>query len=399
MIDPVTSSPRAHPLIVRVVAAVAAIALVGPLLAVASIASTAEPASAGVTMTLTRDEQSALARLNDYRVARGLSRLQIDPVTQLRARAWSVSMASQRRLSHSPNSSADCRAASPSCVRWAENVGYSSNGEASVFSGFLGSSGHAGNMRRTDVDRVGVGVYTDAGGTTWVTQRFIACSCTNDETAIAANATRDADRSFANALSVDFLARSASAAEMSAAADLLAYQMPTDRIVAGFAGSQEWVGRLIDGYYLSTLGRPADAAGRDHWIAVYRSGRTPASIAASFYGSTEFFNRSGATNRGWVDALYREVLGRSTDASGLAHWSGQADRGVSRSSIATAFYQSPESRQTRVTHLYQALLGRSPDSGGLANWSNRLADGRDVQLAVDLAAGVEYRTRATLRYG
>ena len=67
---------------------------------------------------------------------------------------------------------------------------------------------------------------------------------------------------------------------------------------------------------------------------------------------------------------------------------------MSRSWIALQFYQSLESRQTRVTGLYQALLDRDPDSTGLRNWSASLGDGQDVRLAAALAASPEYSVRS-----
>lgn len=167
-------------------------------------------------------------------------------------------------------------------------------------------------------------------------------------------------------------------------------------MVEAFAGSDEWISALVTGLYESTLGRPPDADGLRHWVDRIADGMTPAEVASHFYGSAEYFTASG-DSEAWVTDLYREIVRREPDAGGLAHWSGQADDGVGLSTIASAFYASPESRQTRVAGLYDALLARTPDPGGLAHWSDRLLDGRDVQLAVVLAVSPEYHERAQQR--
>ena len=85
---------------------------------------------------------------------------------------------------------------------------------------------------------------------------------------------------------------------------------------AGFTRSDEWVSVLIDGYYRSTLGRAPDPGGRAHWIATIKAGMKPADVAARFYASAEYFQRSGGTNEAWVTDLYAE------DADGNVWWFG-----------------------------------------------------------------------------
>lgn len=377
----------------RIVAATVAALLLGSLLVVAQ--PRPDAASAAVSMRLTALETTHLNRLNDWRSARGLSRLEIDPVSQLDARQWTRSMADRRTLAHDPGAGDNCRAASSACRTWAENVGYASGGEAAVLAAFERSGGHRSNMASSAVDRVGIGVFIDGNGTTWVTQRFIGCGCRNDATATAANNDRARLEGYVRALYVDFLQRNPSGGEIATIVDHLVYG--TD-VVGLFAGSDEWLGVLIDGYYLSTLGRRADGSGKRYWIDAYRRGASPATIAASFFASDEFFHRSGGNNRAWVSALYREILGRSADGGGLSHWAGLADRGVARTDIAGSFYQSVESRRTRVTGLYQHLLARNPDSAGREYWSGVLNDGHDVRLAATLARSSEYVVRADRRY-
>lgn len=202
------------------------------------------------------------------------------------------------------------------------------------------------------------------------------------------------DRHFIESLSVDFLDRAATDTEVARGVNRMADGTARSAIVEDYAESDEWVSALITRFYDSTLGREPDDAGLRHWIDQIDGGLTPAQVASRFYASAEYFNRSGGTTRGWVTDLYEEILLRHPDASGLDHWAGKADAGVSRITIAADFYGSLESRRTRVTGLYGALLGRTPDRGGLDHWSDRLGNGRDIELAVLLASSPEYYQRA-----
>jgi hypothetical protein len=204
------------------------------------------------------------------------------------------------------------------------------------------------------------------------------------------------DERFVRALSVDFLDRPATDDEVSRHAGAMARGESRASVVAAYAGSDEWVSALVTGFYESTLGRQPDADGLQHWIDAIADGMAPAEVASHFYGSTEYFTASG-DSEAWVRDLYREIVRREPDAEGLGHWSGQADDGVPLATIASSFYGSPESRQTRVTGLYAALLDRAPDAGGLAHWTERLLDGHDIQLAVVLAVSPEYHQLAQQR--
>lgn len=393
-----TATPGRRPVGVRGAAAVVCTALVATLLALVTVTVAAAPASAEVAIRLLPEEASHLQRINDWRAARGLSRLRVDPMLQVTAREWTPTMVDAGQLSHDPNLDDDCFAASSTCSAWAENVGYSDSGEGHVFQLFTESPGHAANLASSRYTHVAVAVMVEPNGRAWVTQRFIACSCRNDDVATQQNAAYTRFTSFSQALGQDFLGRPATTGERRSVVTGLLYGVPMDQVVRTFAASDTWVGALVDAFYQSTLGRGPDDRGKRYWIDVYHGGTTPAEIAAAFYASPEYFSRAGGTNRAWVADLYREILGRSGDAGGIAYWAGLVDEGEARTNIAGSFYQSQESRDGRVTDLYRLLLGRNPDSGGLRYWSDVLLDGRDVKLAIALASSPEYLSRAQRRY-
>lgn len=202
------------------------------------------------------------------------------------------------------------------------------------------------------------------------------------------------------AMTRDFVKRFPTPTEVRLVAGRLAAGTTTRHDLAdAFATSDEWVGAAVDGLYLTTLGRPADPAGRSYWSARLREGTTSAEVAAHFFASSEFYARAGGTNRAWVLALYRTILGREPDAAGLSSWTAAADSGVPRSVVAASIYQAPESRGKRVTQLYRHLLGREPDVPGLEAWTESLRDGRDIRLAIGLASSPEYADRAMRRFG
>jgi len=203
---------------------------------------------------------------------------------------------------------------------------------------------------------------------------------------------------FVRALHEDFLGRPATDVEVAGKVAELAAGRTRADVVRGFAGSDPWIQALIDGYYRSTLGRAADDAGRAFWIRVIRSGVAPAVVASDFYASDEYHHRVGGTDAAWIADLYEELLHRPADAEGAAYWVGQLAAGVPRRQAALSFYQSLESRLTRVTGLYQALLGRDPDAGGRQHWAGVLADGHDLKLSVNLASSDEYWSRAGRRF-
>ncbi len=177
-----------------------------------------------------------------------------------------------------------------------------------------------------------------------------------------------------------------------------------DKVVSGgrktltnaLSVSDEWAGVQIDDLYRKILGREADASGRANWLSAIRGGMRIEDIAAGFYGSTEYFNKAGKTNAGFVDKLYLDLLGRPADSGGRTTWTRELDSGrMTRRQVASQFYASTESRRDRVTALYQQILGRNPEPAGLEHWKQQLLTIGDIVLAAELAASDEYYLRVT----
>ena len=167
------------------------------------------------------------------------------------------------------------------------------------------------------------------------------------------------------------------------------------RLTTNLSRSDEWAGRQINELYQKVFGRSADPGGRSYWLSQVQRGLRIEQIAAHFYGSEEYYNGVGRTPEGFVDRLYRDLMGRESDSSGRAHWVDQLRSGrLNRTQVAGSFYASLESRRDRVDALYRQVLGRAPDSGGRQYWTDQLLRVGDVALAAYLAASDEYYARS-----
>ncbi len=198
---------------------------------------------------------------------------------------------------------------------------------------------------------------------------------------------------FADAAFNDFVGRDANSTETNRWISRLNAGESRYDLVAELAKSDEWAANVVEQMYVGTLGRGPDASGRGFWISQLQSGMSVAKMAALFYGSPEYLAAEGNQVDRWISDLYSELLIRNPDRGGLSYWVGEVNR-TNAGSVALRFYQSDESRRTRVQALYRDLLGRSSDRGGEDYWSGVLEHGDDLALAANLASSEEYFGRA-----
>lgn len=95
-----------------------------------------------------------------------------------------------------------------------------------------------------------------------------------------------------------------------------------------------------------------------------------------------------------VDRLYREVLGRRADRSGLRAYTNRVVRGGwSYGDVRRELARSREAR-TQINRLYREILGRSADRRGLISYQRRLERGWSMaQVRRDLMNSSEGRRR------
>ena len=163
---------------------------------------------------------------------------------------------------------------------------------------------------------------------------------------------------------------------------------------AATLAQQHSVLRLYKAYFL----RDPSQKEIDYWAERYASKRASlASISEFFARSNEFKNRYGSlTDAQFVELVYRNVLQRSPDAAGLAHWIDALRRGQSRGSVMLGFSESGEfQRRTgtvsptgwtadqlaalaalnaaRTSQRLRSLTGQSTGMGKAQRWSDHMA--------------------------
>lgn len=146
--------------------------------------------------------------------------------------------------------------------------------------------------------------------------------------------------------------------------------------------------------YELVLGRTPETDGLANWYnALVTGSQTGAEAAQGFFFSEEFLNKNTSDTE-YLETLYRTMLDRPSDSSGLAYWLDVMDTGFSRTYIYRGFAESTEFSQICanagivrgsvtltesrdqnpgvtgfVSRLYSIAFSRTPDAGGLNNWT------------------------------
>lgn len=165
-------------------------------------------------------------------------------------------------------------------------------------------------------------------------------------------------------------------------------------IAQGFLGSSEFQNSMnsefIQSVYSTLLGRGADAGGEELWLNLLAHGASRAEVIAGITNSDEGQTASAsADNTDYVKALYTSVLGREADDAGLDNWVAALTAGADRASIAQGISGSVESTAKSasdfINELYNNALGRAADAEGKAFWTNALEQGH---TQADVAIGI-----------
>lgn len=195
---------------------------------------------------------------------------------------------------------------------------------------------------------------------------------------------------------VHFTGKAPTNTELSGWRTKLASGTPRLELTRTLSRSDAYAGAEIERLYQVVLGRTADSAGKETWMKEIRRGVRIDTIAAKFYGSAEYFARKGSTNGGYVEALYRDILGRASDPGGKANWVAQLDsKRMTRTQVAAAFYGSRESRTSRSSRLYTFVFGTTASSTQLAPWIDRIGQVGDLEVVARMAAEPAFYERMT----
>lgn len=189
-----------------------------------------------------------------------------------------------------------------------------------------------------------------------------------------------------------YVGRLPSEAERSVWFDRLEASGDRGALTSALSKTPEFAGTMVDEMYSTALGREPDAAGSAYWLDVMVGQGVPyAELGIYFYGSQEYYGRSGSTDDAYIRALYRDLLKRDPDSVGLAYWAGElAKPGVGLPDIASGFYVSLESRRDRADWLYEQVLGRPADAAGRDAAAARIAATDDLVVAAELGTSAEF---------
>lgn len=149
----------------------------------------------------------------------------------------------------------------------------------------------------------------------------------------------------------------------------------------------------INDLYTSLLGRDADTAGSDSWVAVLANGGTLADVAGGIAVSAEA-QALDQSNGTFVNELYTSVLGRDADEAGLDAWVSQLFNGTSRAEVAAGIVGSVEAASKSdsdfIDGLYLTATGREADAAGKAAWTEVLTNGgTHADVAIGIVGSAE----------
>ena len=182
------------------------------------------------------------------------------------------------------------------------------------------------------------------------------------------------------------------------------------------SGPQDWNGAPISGVaqaighsgeyyanfvikpdYLRLLGRSADVDGVQNWTAKMQAGLTDQQLEAQFAAVDEFYRNSGGTNVGWIDAVYKLLLGRPAKSDEESFWSSRLAAGYTRLVVAEQIAGSQENNTQLINNDYFHYLGRAADPDGLTFWLQQFADGKSNEdvIAGFTGSGEYYKKHAS----
>ncbi len=107
--------------------------------------------------------------------------------------------------------------------------------------------------------------------------------------------------------------------------------------------------------YDTVFDRAPDAEGLDFWNGASHQGLGLRDLATFFIAAPEFASTYGEpTTRGFVEAMYRNVLDRPGEAEGIAFWTNALDAGLAdRPQVVVGFSESAE-------HVQQMAAPKAP---------------------------------------
>ena len=149
--------------------------------------------------------------------------------------------------------------------------------------------------------------------------------------------------------------------------------------------------------FREVLDRPADPEGlRTYTDRLIREGWSEQQMIQQLQRSSE---ARGINADQAITRIFRDVLGRDPDASGLAHYRAKWRDGWTQGQIRDDLRRSGEGRDSyirnTITKAYREVLGREPDPAGYATYEKAMRERgyTEQQVRAALMSGDEYRKK------
>ena len=149
---------------------------------------------------------------------------------------------------------------------------------------------------------------------------------------------------------------------------MLAQGVARSTIVQAITASTEYRTKVVDRLYRDLLDRPADKSGLNTFVGALAAGASIEQVQAVLVGSTEYYQHAGGTDEKFLGNLYAKVLHRGIDTVGKATWTQALTNGLSRTTVGGFVITSAEAENNLVGEQYEGFLQRSADAAGLGGW-------------------------------
>ncbi|NQS97044.1 MAG: DUF4214 domain-containing protein [candidate division Zixibacteria bacterium] len=119
------------------------------------------------------------------------------------------------------------------------------------------------------------------------------------------------------------------------------------------------------------------------------------SIASSAFAGKD---SKMSDNEKYVRTLYRDILGRAGNDSGVLYWTEQLNQGKNRTKVVEAFLNSSEYRNRFVTYVYGWCHDRRPEPDGLNYWAEKMKTSTEGDIIKDFCKSTEFWNNSNENY-
>ncbi|QXC59933.1 hypothetical protein KSP35_16340 [Aquihabitans sp. G128] len=174
---------------------------------------------------------------------------------------------------------------------------------------------------------------------------------------------------------VEGLGRPASAAQLASLGARAATEAGRKAVAREVLNGAEGATHQVREELRRILGRPASAAGVASYTARFRSGVALDALRAEVYGDTSFWNSAGATVDGWAKAFYRVELGRAPTSAELATIRKQVAGGAKRVTLARFLLAGVEADRALAGRQIALWWARPSTAAERVTWGGSLPVG------------------------